>query len=100
MERENVTLDQVGIAYCFYYATGEGCSIYVAVGSSKRHAEFHFKRNVPEHFHRGMVVRDWLETTEELDMIKTFVPAQVIDLITDHPPGTTEHFSLTHWNLS
>lgn len=100
MERENVRLDQVGIAYCFYYATGEGSSIYIAVGSSRKHAECLFRERVPEYFHRGMIVRDWLETTEELEMIKTFVPAQVIDLITDHPPGTTEHFSLTHWNLS
>lgn len=100
MERKTVTLEQIGIAYCLYYATGEGCSIYIAVGSSRRHAECHFRQHVPEYFHRGMLVRDWLETTEELEMIKTFVPEQVIDLITDHPPGTTEHFSLTHWNLS
>lgn len=100
MERNSVTVDQIAIAYCLYYATGEGASIYIAVGSSKRHAEFHFRRSAPEYFHIGMVVRGWLETTEELEMIKTFVPAQVINLITDHPPGTTEHFSVTHWNLS
>ena len=100
MERKTVTLEQIAIAYCLYYATGEGCSIYIAVGSSRKHAEFHFRQNAPEYFHIGMVVRDWLEWTEELEMIKTFVPAQVIDLITDHPPGTTEHFSVTHWNLS
>lgn len=100
MERKTVTLEQIAIAYCFYYATGEGCSIYIAVGSSRKHAEFHFRQNAPEYFHIGMLVRNWLESTEELEMIKTFVPTQVIDLITDHPPGTTEHFSVTHWNLS
>lgn len=63
MERKTVTLEQIAIAYCLYYASGEGCSIYIAVGSSRKHAEFHFRQNAPEYFQIGMVVRDWLEWT-------------------------------------
>lgn len=100
MARKTITLEQIGIAYCLHHATGEGVTIYIAVGSSRKHAEFHFRRCAPEDIHRGMVVRGWLDTQDELETIKTFVPAQVINVITDHPPGTTEHYSVTHWNLS
>lgn len=100
MESKPATLEQLAIAYCLYYGTGEGATIFIALDTSKQHVELNFRSNVPERFHRGMKVYRWQEMTEELEMIKTFVPAQVIDLMTDHPPGTTEHFSVTHWNFS
>lgn len=100
MERKPATLEQIAIAYLLYYATGEGATVFIALGASAKHAELHFRSNVPEYFHPGMTVKRWMDSTEELETIKTFVPAQVIDQMTQNPPGTTEHFSVTHWNLS
>ncbi|MGH8051527.1 MAG: hypothetical protein ACREPB_12780 [Arenimonas sp.] len=90
-------LDEVHIAYCHYYATGEGVSIFIALGGSYKHAESIFKKHVPEYFHLGLVIRPISLKEEE---VERFLPLPVLDLFATNPSGTTEYFSTVHYNLS
>lgn len=56
-----------GLAYCSYFATGEGHTVFIAIGNTKEAAETIFKKNVDEYFHRGM------ELTEGQGDLKTVV---------------------------
>jgi hypothetical protein len=95
-----MNLKNVAIAYCLYGAIGEGVTIFVAVGTSKSHAELQFLANVPKHFHPGLTIKLWTESSIELDEVKNLVPKTALELLSRNPPGTTEHFSVTHYNLS
>ena len=95
-----MNLEDVAIAYCLYGAIGEGVTIFVAAGTSKSHAELHFLANVPKYFHPGLTINLWTESSIELDEVKKLVPQAALELLSKNPPGTTEHFSVTHYNLS
>ena len=88
------------VAYSLYYATGEGVTIFVAIGSSANHAEKVFRDKVPKYFHAGLQVFRWDDASSEFDEVKRYSPQPVIDLLAGNPRGTTEHFSHTHYNLS
>ena len=47
------------VGVCHYYATGEGCTIYVASGDEES-----IRESIPEYFHPGLVIltpSDWLK---------------------------------------
>ena len=93
-------ISQAYVAFSLYYATGEGVTIFVAMGSSAKHAEKVFREKVPEYFHAGLQVFRWDDVSSELDEVKRYIPQPVIELLATNPRGTTEHFSHTHYNLS
>ena len=93
-------LEQIVVAYSAYYATGEGVTIHIAIGGSENHAVGHFRENVPDYFQAGLKIRSWTDEDDEFESVKEFVPPTVIDLLTSNPKGSTEWFSVTHYNLS
>ena len=93
-------INQAFVAFSLYYATGEGVTIFVAIGSSANHAEKVYRENVPEYFHAGLQVFRWDDASSEFDEVKRYIPQSVIELLSGNPRGTTEHFSHTHYNLS
>lgn len=89
------------IAFSNYYATGEGATSLLALGSSREQVEKVFIAKADPYFHPGrsvLVLND--ETSEEAQRMPRFVPAAVIDLIRENPPETTEWFSHLHYNLA
>ena len=95
----NMKLEEIHIAYLIYFATGEGVSIFVAVGSGYVEAERVFKRNVPEYFHVGMKVQPRASEDVEMAYVIKLLPKAVLKLFKRNPPRTTEYFSIVHYNL-
>lgn len=93
-------INQAHVAFSLYYATGEGVTIFVVMGSSANHAENVFREKVPEFFHAGLQVFSWDEASSQFDEVKRYIPQPVIELLTTNPKGTTEYFSHTHYNLA
>lgn len=85
------------VAYCQYFATGEGVTIFIAMGGSYSHAENMFKRHVPEYFYPGLVIQP---VDSAIEGMEGLLPLPVLELLAKHPRGTTEYFSTTHYNLS
>lgn len=92
--------NQIAIAYGIYYATGEGMTVFIALAASAQHAERIYRESVDEYFHPCMAITQWGDSSEDLEFVKPHVPAAVIELLAENPPGSTEHFCRTHWNLS
>lgn len=92
------------VAYCYYYATGEGVTVSIAIGGSARHAESLFKERAHEFFHPGMVVipLDGSAAPEQEDAkyVLGLIPGPVLDQMRKNPPGSTEYFSELHYNLT
>jgi len=93
-------MDEVHVAYVRYYATGEGVSIFVAVGCGYVKTEHIFKVNVPECFHAGMEVKPLDSEDVKMAQVMDLLPHAVVKLFTQSPPRTTEYFSTVHYNLS
>ena len=94
------TLDQVHIAYCEYFATGEGVSVFIALGGSYSHAESVFKKHVPDYYHVGLIVHPLVLPRNGGEQIIGLLPQPLLDLFSTNPDGTTEYFSTVHYNLS
>lgn len=89
------------VAYCIYYATGEGVTVFIALGGSSNHAEKIFKDNAPEYFHRGMEMHEMgTDPSEQAAAAIGMIPARVLEIFDSNPPGTTDWFSMLHYNLS
>lgn len=89
------------LAYCNYYATGEGVTAFVAVGGTEACATDAFKQHTPDYFHRGMEA-DVLGEDARPDtrrMIR-WIPQPALDLIDKNPPGTTYYYAKLHFNLA
>lgn len=93
-------------SHCFfafneYFATGEGMTVWIALGGSPEHAEQVFRAHVPAYFQQGMTVAR-LSDPELADARTTrrFVPDAILELIEGNPPGSTTYFSRLHFNLS
>lgn len=89
------------IAFCHYYATGEGVSLFVALASSREAASDLFRENTPAFFHQGLETSP-VPNLDNPDVKRacTIVPEWVVDLVKTNPPGTTEFYAQVHWNLS
>lgn len=93
--------DTPSIAYCDYFATGEGRTLIVAIGCSAIHAEKVFKEYTDPYFHIGMVVVQLDDQPNDLlKSLLKLIPKRVLKLIKAHPPGTTEYYGRLHYNLS
>lgn len=88
------------IAYSFYYATGEGVTVFIALGGSPEHTEQLFRARVPEYFQAGMKLCPLDNAAEDVVRIKAMVAGSVLELFERHPPGTTEYFSHLHYNFA
>lgn len=92
------------VAYCYYYATGEGVTVSIAIGGSAHHAESLFKERAHEFFHSRMVVIPLHGATapeqEDAKYVLGLIPGPVLDQMRKNPAGTTEYFSELHFNLA
>lgn len=98
--RHEIQPDEAHIAYCQYFATGEGVSIFIALGGSYNHAESVFKKHVPEYYHPGVIIHSLELRREGMEQISPLLPQSVLDLMINNPNGTTDYFSIVHYNLS
>lgn len=89
------------IAYCNYYATGEGVTHFIAAGSSAACAEHAFRQHVPDYFQRGMetapVAGEWSSDATNMWQL---IPQFAADIIAANPPGTTFYYATLHFNLA
>lgn len=89
------------LAYCNYYATGEGVTVMLAAGGTENCARSAFLENAPDYFHRGMELKEICgdASSESKQMIR-WIPQPVLDLVARNPPGTTYFYSKLHFNLA
>ncbi|GAA0719268.1 hypothetical protein [Dokdonella soli] len=89
------------LAYCYYYATGEGVTVILAIAGSAYRAERLFKERADQFFHRGMAVIP-LEDSEdpEARYALSLIPDPVLTHLKKNPTGTTEYCSELHYNLA
>jgi hypothetical protein len=95
-----VSPNKLHIAFARYFATGEGVSIFIAVGGSYALAEDIFRKNVPEYFYPCMKVEPVESQDEEVLLITALLPEAILKIFSDNLPGSTEYFSKVHYNLS
>ncbi|MBB6187559.1 hypothetical protein [Rhodanobacter sp. MP7CTX1] len=89
------------ISYMNYFATGEGATSCVAVGSSRRHAEVVLKKRIDEYFHRGVETAPIdREMDEDARRMLARVPDDVKDSLRLMPRGAGHYFSEFYYNLS
>jgi hypothetical protein len=89
------------ISYMNYFATGEGATSCVAVGSSRRHAEVVLKKRISEFFHQGVeTVPIDREMNEDALRMLALVPDDVKDSLRLMPPCAGHYFSEFYYNLS
>ena len=89
------------ISYMNYFATGEGATSCVAVGSSPRHAEDVLKKRINEYFHRGVeTVPLDREMNEEARSMLAHVPDDVKASLRRMPRSAGHYFSEFYYNLS
>lgn len=89
------------VAYCEYYATGEGVTVFVAVGGTESSAKNAFLRHVPDYFHRGLetdVLTD--ESFPSTRRMIHWIPQPAIELVAKNPPGTMYYYATLHFNLA
>ena len=85
------------IAYLDYYATGEGRTILIAVGSTAKQANAIYDNNVHEYFKGNATVVHFNKAPEH---IAKFVPEIALNVFEKNPPGITDFFTTLHFNLS
>lgn len=87
------------IAYCDYFATGDGVTVIVAVGCSASHAERVFKQHAQPYFHPGMVVGRLDSADPEVRRMVRMVPAPALQLL-ERAEGVPQFYGELHFNLS
>ena len=89
------------LAYCNYYATGEGVTVMLAAGGTEDCTRIAFLEHAPDYFHRGIELQPICEeaSSESKQMIR-WIPQPVLDLVAKNPPGTTYFYSKLHFNLA
>lgn len=91
----------VHIAYCNYYATGEGVTAIIALGGTAESARSTFLESTPDYFHRGMVEDLFTDDAgPDTRRMKRWVPQPVLDMVASNPPGTTTYYATLHYNLA
>lgn len=90
---------RVHIAYCEYFATGEGVTVMVAVGCSALHAERVFKQHADPYFHIGMVVGRLNSGDPRVQNMMRMVPPAALQLF-ECPEGVPQYYGEIHFNLS
>lgn len=95
-----MNINQAVVAFSLYYATGEGVTLFVVIGSSANHADTVFRDKVPEYFHPGLQTFRWDDPSPDFDEVRRYIPQPVLELLAKNPSFTTEHFSHLHYNLS
>ncbi|ODS64307.1 MAG: hypothetical protein ABS41_03345 [Arenimonas sp. SCN 70-307] len=93
-------VNEAVVAFSLYYATGEGVTLFVVIGSSVNHAEKVFRDKVPDYYHPGLTTFRWDDPSPDFVEVKRYIPQPVLELLAKNPRGTTEHFSHMHYNLS
>jgi hypothetical protein len=89
------------ISYMNYFATGEGATSCVAVGSSRRHAEVVLKERIDEYFHQGVeTVPIDREMNEDARSMLARVPDDVKDSLRLMPSGAGHYFAEFYYNVS
>lgn len=96
-----MTTETCQVAFCHYAATGEGCTVILAVAGSAYRAEMLFKERTNEFFHIGMEVVPLDDTKRKgIGVVTDLIPPYALKEFLKNPPGTTEYYSHLHFNLS
>ncbi|MFC3815037.1 hypothetical protein [Lysobacter sp. GCM10012299] len=88
------------IAFCDYFATGEGRTVMVAVGCSPFHAEQVFKQSAHSYFHAGMVVAELGSPEPETRRMAMMIPDPVLRTFQRKPSGTPQFYCELHFNMA
>lgn len=91
----------VYLAYCDYYATGEGVSLMVGAGNTPAAARKAFLENAHEYFHQGLT-EDCLEDSSppETRRAARILSEHMTNLIASLPKGAPQFYARIHYNLS
>lgn len=91
----------VYLAYCNYYATGEGVSLMVGAGNTPSSARKAFLDNTHEYFHQGLT-EDCLEDSSppETRRAARMLSEHMTNLIASLPNGAPQFYARIHYNLS
>ncbi|MCK9539405.1 hypothetical protein [Dokdonella sp.] len=99
--KERFLLTDFHVAYCDYYATGEGRTLTVAACGSAEGARSVFLQNAPEFFHQGVEVQAITgECTDTMVRIMAWIPQPAVDSILTCPLGAAWYYGVFHYNLS
>lgn len=99
--KERFLLTDFHVAYCDYYASGEGRTVIVAACGSAEGARSVFLQNAPELFHQGVEVQNITgECTDTMVQIMTWVPQPAVDSILTCPLGTAWYYGVFYRNLA
>lgn len=91
----------VYLAYCDYYATGEGATILVGAGNTPNAARDAFLRHAPEFFHQGLI-EDKFEASSppETRRAARLISQSMLDFISSNLRGVPQLYATLHYNLS
>lgn len=93
--------ESIFLAYCNYYATGEGVTLMVGAGNTKSAARESFLSNAPEYFHRGLI-EDKLDDSPppETRRAARLLSDAMAELIASLPRGAPQFYAKIHYNLA
>lgn len=95
-------MNECHVAYLEYYATGEGVTTVLAVGSTPEHARLHFNRRAHAYFRDHMTVVPLASAASDpkFATIAKMIPESVRETFARNPPLTTEYYCELHFNLA
>jgi len=95
-------VEECCIAYCNYSATGEGVTTMLAVGCSPEHAKAVFNQRAADFFQDSMMIAciGNASVDQDIKRLADMVPLTVWQAFERNPFGTTEYFSVLHFNLA
>ena len=85
--------------WCNYFATGEGSTLMIAMGSTRSMAEKVFINRFGEYFFKGAETVVGVPIIEGCDFLR-FVPAYILDMYTIDRIPWLEYSQSHHYNLS
>ena len=87
------------VAFCEYYATGEGVTVFIAVGCSRRHAEELIRQRADPFFHVGIEVKPLDLSDSDGQRIARWIPGPVLKAAQEGSGGP-RYYGEFHLNRS
>ncbi|MEG3190916.1 hypothetical protein [Lysobacter sp. D1-1-M9] len=87
------------VAFCEYYATGEGVTVLIAIGLGPQHADELFRERADSFFHRDIKVKPLDLSDTDVQRIAKWIPEPVLEAAKE-PSGRLQYYGEFHLNRS
>lgn len=89
------------LSHMYYYATGEGVTLCIAIGGSHSYAENVLKERIDKYFYRAIETSAIdKEMRKNPSVILQMIPDEVKEKFRKFPLGAGYYFSELHYNLA